>query len=267
MISSLSITQFRAAVVCLVFLAVAPLHAGQLLPPFSDIPTGWFTDRYAPASFSNVGSYQGQSNVLGIGIDASGSFNNRPAPYQSTFYNTQGDQHAITGGVGDLITAALFIPSSWADPSASGNVRTDMWGVMTDGTTITNYPVIGFTNYGGAPRYRVWDDSGSGQWIDLALPVQYDQWTGMGIALTPTSIVYTINGSPVAGLTDIGSTTNFSATIFQAYNFGGDPSITGATFQPYTAYWAEGTPEPGTVGMVLGGVSLVILGRFRGRRK
>ena len=127
--------------------------------------------------------------------------------------------------------------------------------------------MIGFTNYGGAPRYRVWDDSGRGTWIDLPAPVQDDQWTGMGIALNAGSIAYTINGSTVSTLTDTGSTTNFKAAILQSYNFGGDPCIPDAIFQPFTAYWSEGAPEPGTIALVLGCVPLLILKRFRGRRK
>jgi hypothetical protein len=93
-----------------------------------------------------------------------------------------------------MISAALYIPSAWSDASISGDIRTDLWGVMTDGTTVTNYPVIGFTNYGDTLRYRIWDDT-AGIWIDLALPVLYDEWTNFGIALTSSSIGYTINGN------------------------------------------------------------------------
>ena len=72
--------------------------SAPIMPDFADVPTGWTTDRYDPASFSNVGTYQGRADVLGIGITGAGNLANRPSNYQSTFYNTQGQQHAITGG-------------------------------------------------------------------------------------------------------------------------------------------------------------------------
>jgi len=88
----------------------------------------------------------------------------------------------------------------------------------------------------------------------------------MGIALTADSIVYTINASAVATLSNIGSTNQFSEAIFQAHNFGGDPSIAGAIFQPYTAYWSDSVPEPGTIALVLCGVPLYFLKRRCCRR-
>jgi hypothetical protein len=135
---------------------------------------------------------------------------------------------------------------------------------MTDGTAITNYPVIGFTNYGDAARYRIWDDT-AGIWIDLAVPVLYDQWTNFGIALTSSSIIYTINGSQVGVLSNIGATNAFSEVIMQAYNFA-DPSLGNTNPQSYTAYWSNGTPEPGPAVLVLGGVLLMFAGKFRRRR-
>lgn len=245
---------------CGAFLAAAQLQAGQIMPSFAGAPAGWFTDRYAPAGFTDIGTFQGQPDVLGITIDASGNFGNRPAPYQSTFYNTQGEGYNLSGGVGDMISASLFIPLTWSDPAVSGDVRSDLWGVMTDGTpTPTDYPIIGFSNYGGAARYRVWDDT-AGIWIDLAVPVLYDQWTSFGIALTSSSIVYTINGSTVWTLTNIGSTNTFKEVIMQAYNFA-DPSLTNTNVQPYTAYWASGAPEPGPAVLVLGGTLLIYIGK------
>lgn len=128
--------------------------AADLMPDFASVPTGWTTDRYDPASFSNVGTYQGRNNVLGIGIDRAGKLANRGGAYQSTFYNTQGRQHAVTGGAGSFLAADLYIPDSWRDAVANGNVRTDMWGVMQNAVpvvpVVTAYPIIGFTNYGGA---------------------------------------------------------------------------------------------------------------------
>lgn len=250
------------------FAFVTSLHGTSIImPDFADVPTGWVVDRYGPQSFSNVGTYQGLDNVLGIQITSAEGYTARPAGYQDTFYNTQGRQYAVSGGADTALAAALFIPSAWSDPS-NGSVRTDMWGVMTDGASITGYPIIGFTNYGGSPRYRVWDDTG-GVWDDLPTPVTYDAWTAFGIIFTGSSYVYTIDGSPVLTDTLINGSTGFSATIMQAYNFYGDPSIEGANPVDYTAYWSNSTldptPEPGTWGLLSGG--LIVTGLLFRRRE
>ncbi len=238
------------------------------MPSFAGAPTGWVTDRYQPTGFSDVGSFQGYTDVLGISISSAQDFTNRPSNYQYTFYNTQGMQHAVTGGAGTQLDAALYIPATWSNP-ASGSVRTDMWGVTVDGAnSVTDYPIIGFTNYGGTARYRVWDETlngNAGAWVDLATAVNYSDWTAFGIQYDGTDINYFINGVDVYSYTEDPTTVGFSATIMQAYNFGGDPSITGANPVNYTADWAniESTPEPGAILLL----TTVIAGVFFGRRK
>jgi hypothetical protein len=238
----------------LVFVGMFPIvgYATELMPDFANVPTGWITDRYDPHSFSNVGTYQGRSNVLGIEITSAEGFYNRPSGYQSTFYNTQGRQHAISGGSGSTISADLYIPASWGD-AANGNVRTDMWGVMTDGTSVSGYPIIGFTNYGGAARYRAWEDD-AGFWVNLATPVAYDAWTSFSINFTGSSYVFSINNTPVFTDTTISGTTGFQAVIMQAYNFYGDPSLTGANPIDYTAHWSN-VPLPGAVWLLGSGLA------------
>ena len=130
-------------------------QATDITPDFANVPSGWSVDRYAPDSFSNVGSFQGRNNVLGIGIGPNGATSNRTSGYQANFYSTQGMGHAVSGGAGDMLQAALYVQSSWMNP-ALGAVRTDMWGVMTDASSnVTDYPIIGFTNYGtGSADYN-----------------------------------------------------------------------------------------------------------------
>ena len=48
-------------------------NAAVIMPDFGGVPAGWTTDRYEPASFTNVGTYQGRSDVLGIGITSAGN--------------------------------------------------------------------------------------------------------------------------------------------------------------------------------------------------
>jgi hypothetical protein len=247
---------------------VTSLHGTTIImPDFAGVPSGWVVDRYDPTSFSDVGTYQGRDNVLGIDITSAGGFNARPAAYASTFYNTQGRQYAVSGGADTALAAALFIPGAWSDPN-NGSFRTDMWGVMTDGVTIgSDYPIIGFTNYGGPARYRVWEENAGG-WVDLPTPVTYDAWTAFGIIFTGSSYIYTIDGKSVYTDATINGSTGFSAAIMEAYNFYGDPSISGANAVDYTANWSNSTtlaPEPGTWGLLGGG--LMVTGLLFRRRK
>ena len=88
-------------------LVCAAAQAAPIMPDFSTVPAGWTTDRYAPNSFANVGTYQGRNDVLGIGISSADSLPNRPAGFQSSFYNTQGKAHAAAGGAGSVLSADL----------------------------------------------------------------------------------------------------------------------------------------------------------------
>lgn len=248
-------------VVALVLLfGVGIAGAAEVMPDFSGVPTGWVTDRYEPHSFSNVGTFEGRNNVLGIEINEAEGFTSRPGGYQSTFYNTQGRQYALSGGAGSTLSADLWIPATWGDAATNGNVRTDMWGVMTNGTAVTGYPIIGFTNYGGAPRYRAWDADIAGGWVDLSTLVAYDAWTAFSIAFTGITHEYFINNTLVYTDTTTGGSTGFQATIMQAYNFFGDPALSGANPVNYTAHWSntQAVPEPSIVLFLVLGLAGVV---------
>lgn len=249
-------------------LGILPAQAALVMPSFDNAPAGWVMDRYDPDSFGDIGTYQGRNDVLGIGISEADGLSNRPAAYQSTFYNTQGRQHAISGGAGSVLSAALWIPEEWAN-TQNGHVRTDMWGVMTDGTGVSDYPIIGFTNYGdGGARLRIWEGSA---WVDLGVAIDYDAWTDLSISFTGSAYEYRVNG--VVKYTDntIDGSTGFSATIMQAYNFCGDTSIVGANCQDYTAHWSNTVTSsvPTPASLPLAALALFALGgtaRRSGRR-
>lgn len=245
------------AIASVAFLPFA-VSAAEIMPDFATLTTGWTTDRYEPTSFGNVGTYQGRANVLGIEITSAGDLANRPSGFQFRAYNTQGRQYAVSGEAGSVLSADLYIPAGWGN-SGDGSVRSDMWGVMTDGTVVSDYPIIGFSNYGGAPRYRVWDDAG---WHDLTTTVSYDAWTAFSIEFTGSAYVYSINGSVVYNDNAIDGTTGFQAVIMQAYNFA-DPAISGATLEDYTAHWSnKSVPDVGST-LALLGVAITSLAAFR----
>lgn len=222
-------------------------QAANVMPDFADVPNGWVTDRYAPASFSNVGSYQGRNNVLGIGISSAGDAANRAPGQKATFYNTQGRQHAVSGASGSWLGAGLFVNQSWSS-AANGPVRSDMWAVGSNGTSVTDYGIIGFTNMGGSARLRIYDaDVGGDGWVNLATAVAYDAWNDFIIQLTDTSFDYYVNGTQVYRDTTIDAT-QFSAVIMQAYNFADPGAFAGVSTVDYVAHWSN-VPEPASLAL------------------
>jgi hypothetical protein len=243
------------------FIGVA--QAAPVLPSVAG--PGWTTDRYEPASWSNVGTYQGRSNVLGIGIDESTNAANRGGQ-SGGFYNTQGRQIAVTGGVGDSISASLFLDQGWAN-SQSGFVRTDLWGRagLVGSEVGVTYPITGFTNNGtGGARFRVYDSDTSNGWVDLVsdLTSLWGTWVNFEISALAGGYEYRINNSLVYTDSTIGSAGGgFTNAILQAYNFN-DPALGISGNPAYTAYWSDTArnqvPEPGTAALV--GLSLLMLG-------
>src|ERR1035441_1706865 len=159
---------FLALVVALAFTAgVVPGKADELLLPDVSLGLpGWSIDRYAPVVFSYLSAVNGINNVIDLGIGTTGNFANRPSAYQSSFYNTQGENNAISGGPGDHLSVLLYIPGSWSSPT-NGDVRTDLWVNNADSA----YGILGFSNFGTnnelglytAGTFQTWNDV-TGAW-------------------------------------------------------------------------------------------------------
>ena len=149
----------------------------------------WANDRYPPHAFRNWVIWQGKTNVLGLEIDGSDGFNSRPPAFRSTFYDTQGKNHA-SKPADRVVSSSLWVPAAWGDPSL-GSRRTDLWIEINPSNS--DYSIIGFTNYGGPPRYRVWTEQGGGMWIDLPTLVVYNAWTDFRIEYDGTNFKYFIN--------------------------------------------------------------------------
>jgi len=244
-------------------------HAAPVLPNVTG--PGWTTDRYEPASWTNVGTYQGRSDVLGIGINSTTDAVNRPGGQQSSFYNTQGRQIGVTGGTGDSIAADLFLERNWAS-STAGAVRSDLWGRagLIGNEVGATYPIVGFTNFGTAgARLRVWDaDIG---WVNLTtnLTGLFGTWVAFEIEALASGYEFYVNGALVYTDNVIGSAGGgFTNGFLQAFNY--NEASVGVTGNPaYTAHWSNpvtnAVPLPGT--LALTGLALSLLAVVGRRRK
>lgn len=241
--------------VTIIFSAVAA-QAAALMP--TDWDTGWIVDRYDPAFFGSVGSHQGRDNVLAIQTTQSEAAANRGSQ-SSSFYNTQGRQHSVTGGAGDSFGAGLHVPNEWAHETEFGTVRTDIWGALVptppDPTAgdDRDYPIIGFTNFGDDPRFRVWDVNAGG-WVDLGIAPVFGEWVDFNVVFTGLAYEYYVNGVLAYTDTTTNGMTDFDALMMQIYNCD-DPTLNfdchlSDTLE-YTVYWsplpAGDVAEPASV--------------------
>lgn len=267
--------------------SLANVASAGVVPSFATVNTSptqapgvWYTDRYAPGGFSNVGTQAGRDDVLGVGVYAQDRQGSRGSSFNSSFYNTQGRKYDVTATGVVTATADLYVFSDWRNASDSGYRRTDMWGTLTTGDPGAPvdasfvYPIIGFSNFGGAARFRGWDSDVG--WVDFGAAVAFDAWNTLTFEFDSAAqtVKYSVNG--VLQYTDsvltqfddtFGPVEQLENVMFQAFNFN-DAYDNGNSFgnapgqlqanptagYNYTALWSNtpsvAVPEPGTIALV-----------------
>ncbi len=222
----------------------------------------FYTDRYNPATWGLINSYQGRNDVLQIGINSSTDASNRGGQSPS-FYNTQGKKLDVNTAGSWLFQSDLFVQSSW-DSSQSGLIRTDMWATQCNGpcipnseANVTDYPIIGFTNDGSGARFRGWTNSG---WVDFGSPVNLGAWNTLTMSFdaTDNTFSYGVNGTNQYSFSGSGTSTEVGNVMYQAYNF--NNSALGIQNNPaYDVRWSNTptstVPEPSTYVLMAAGLA------------
>lgn len=211
----------------------------------TNVDGAWYPDRYPPAAFTSA--VLGSENVLKIHIDGvNDGLANRPAAYQSTFYNTQGRKFNQCGKCVTVLKGDLYIPADWA----SNKRRSDMWATAYNASNnVSYYPIIGFRNPDGvSPGIYYWDDINS-VWINSGVSITYNSWYNLQSRLVGLNVQYLVNNVVVGTLPSNGST-YYGDIIMQAYNFN-DPSLGASqSSDSYDAYW-DNVVTTGTGGNVV----------------
>jgi hypothetical protein len=240
----------------LIAAAGLPAKATSVTETFDTPPSGWTTDRYAPAVFTSPVVFDG-GNRLQESISSADGANNRPAAYSSSFYNTQG--MAQTNPAGTIFESIdLYVSSAMlSDPNRVAGI----WGVGYDATnTISLYPIVELA--GG--QFQGWDN---GSWVAMGLPsgLVGDQWVTLAMLLDTTAdiVTYTVNGELATSVAAYG-TEYIGSTILQVIN--------SADGIDRTVYWdnltrADVAPTPLPAALPLFGSVLVGGGVLTWRRR
>jgi hypothetical protein len=235
----------------------------------TSVPSQFYVDRYAPATFGLVNGFQGRNNVLQMSTDQNQDLLNRAPGFQSTFYNTVGMKKDVNTAGSWLFQSDIFVDASWSN-SSNGLVRSDIWATATDDAGFANpsaYPIVGVTNYLGALRFRGYDVN-TGNWLDFGNAVNLNSWNtlGMGFDLITNTFSYYVNGSLAASIVGGNTSTGVANIMYQMYNYNdgslpGVPLNLGNPSQPgYSVNWSMTSttvPEPSTYALLAAGLSVL----------
>lgn len=237
-------------------------------PDFGTSFGSWTTDRYDPQVWSLTNGFQGRNNVIDIGVNTTGSLPNRAAPYQNSFYNTQGKTIGIDGiGIapsGDqYLSMDLWVDQNWSTSATGGLVSTSMWSrvnqVNANDESTAWYPILGFTNIGGAGAFRYWDSNLG--WQTLGAAVNYGAWNTLQILYSGNSFTAYVNGTSYYNEVAGAGTVRLTNAFLENYNF--DPSfLNNANGGVYDARWSntpgapsDVVPEPATMTLLATGLA------------
>lgn len=228
-------------------------------------PGVWYTDRYAPNSFSSPATApDGRLGTLQESIRSADSSANRPGGFSSAFYNTQGRKFDLEAG-SDGAFIELYVDGDWdlLDQNENAGRLGSFWATGNGGA----FPIIEFNNNtdgNSADGFRVWD-SFAGQWLNVGGFAGYDKWYQIGFTVDGSAEKFYVNGALVHTIADA-VTNSLDNVILQGYNSGND----------YDIYWDNGNfgpdaqpvPEPATLAIWSSiGIAGVIAGYRRKRQQ
>jgi hypothetical protein len=199
----------------------------------SEAPGSWYPDRYAPAGFTAGQTAAGRDGVLDEFISAADGDGNRPAPYNSGFYNFQGRKYDLASGT-TYLAVDLYVPASWSgltqqDPNgnpASYGSLASLWATGVDASSnISSYAIIGFNNQAGsgAGGFQVFDNTNG--WTNVPGFTGADQWYRISFGISAGQIDYFVNGQLVYTDPGAAGTTALGNAMLQGYNGGTDYHI------------------------------------------
>ncbi|MDA8611309.1 Ig-like domain-containing protein [Candidatus Pacebacteria bacterium] len=172
----------------------------------------WTADRSTPSGGWSETASTLVMNIVGSGQSAG-----------SSFYYTEGVQADIPSGK-NSVKAELFIDPLW---SSVDYVRAGLWGKVENGSAVTSWPIMEFTNVDSDPRVRVWDTIVGG-WTDVTTEtVAYGDTVDFEVLQNPftETFEFYLNGILVDSYSSVDGPDNYEfydGLILNSYNNGVD---------------------------------------------